>query len=457
MHSSYEFSVDTDVNHLGVLIGNPEADRIIAVSTSSVFKDKCLIPNYWGVDDSTLDSGFQGHMYTRPNDVLVVRSPELNKNIPEMVRTAIGTNYKIWESLTGIQLASTESRIIISSNDISEPSLRMPYNFSWTTGNLYAAGISQYQKSRHSLIAFVLNNYLMESLGIQNKIGKLHTFQIESTSLLMDKNYALQILQDHNIDCAQTYPFNNNIDLKEKINQISDADHYVFKPSGGAAGIGLFGTSENGVSLKQINKHLQNLKHNRRLPGRFQIQKFLPGVPYGISAGFDGKGGFKIFEIHQQLIKNGKFIGGRWSPAIENMQMEKALLLYEQLAEIDQLSLLGLVCLDIIDGKIIEVNPRLTASAPISHLLRVQDQLSDHLTGNFKIYQIDLNTSLYVPYESIKNGMLTYLIENMWKELGVLILPQGLNPFGNSRFIFVNDDQNGSAQQEFINRLSRLK
>lgn len=454
MHSSYEFSVDTDVNHLGVLIGNPKADRIIAVSTSAVFKDKCLIPNFWRIDDSSLDSGFQGHMYTRPNDVLVVRSPELSKNIPEMVRTAIHANFQIWKSLTGIQLTSAESRVIISCDAISEPSFHIPDNLSWTKANLQDAAASQYKKNGSSFLAFVLNYHLIKSLGIQTKMDAHQASQVESVSLLMDKNSAMEILQNYHINCAKTYSYNGKNDVEKELNRILDSGRYVFKPSGGAAGIGLYNPSGNGATSKQIQRHLRELKTNQMLPDRFQIQQFLPGVPYGVSAGFDGKDNFEIFEIHQQIIRDGKFIGGRWTPAIENKLKEKAVHLYSQLSDIDQLSLIGLICLDLIGGKIIEVNPRLTASAPISHMLRLEKRLSNHIPGNFKIRQIDLNTRLNVSYELIKNGSLSRLIKYIYKEFKVLVLPQGLNPFGNSRFIFINDDQPGTAQNRFINRIS---
>lgn len=454
MQAFHEFSFATDVNHLGVLIGNPKANRIIAVSTSAVFKDKCLIPTYWGVDDSSLDSGFQGHLYTRPDDILVVRSPHIAENIPEIVRTAIEANYKIWKSLTGIQLASPESRIIISSDYISESSFHMPDNVLWETGNLHDVAASYYQNNGNAFLAFVLNNQLMDSLDIQSKINNHQAAQVESISLLMDKNSAMEILQNHHINCAKTYPYDGKIDVKEELNRIPDSGRYVFKPSGGAAGIGLYNPSGNGATLKQIQQHLKNLKINRLLPDRFQIQQFLPGVPYGVSAGFDGGANFEIFEIHQQIIKDGTFLGGRWTPVIENQLMEKTDLLYRQLSKINQLSLAGLVCLDLIDGKIIEVNPRLTASAPISHMLRLEERLSNHIPGDFKIRQIDLNTRLNVSYELIKNGTLYRLIKYIYKEFEVLVLPQGLNPFGNSRFIFMNDDQPGTAQNTFINQIS---
>ena len=192
------------------------------------------------------------------------------------------------------------------------------------------------------------------------------------------------------------------------------------------------------------------MKRNHQLPRRFQIQEYVSGVPYGISAGFDDKGRFKVFEIHQQYIsKEGKFTGGRWTPAIE----DKALVICQKLSEIEELSLLGLICMDIINGEVIEINPRLTASAPVSHILRYEDQIANHLLANFKIRQIDIHTAIQIPYESVKTDTLFQLIKMIWKEFEVLVLPQGLNPFGNSRFLFINDNNEASAQRAFINRI----
>ncbi len=446
---------ETGVNHLGVLVGDPGADRIIAVSTSAVFRDQSLIQNFWGKDSSTLDSGFQGHLYTRPNDILVVRSPVCEGNIPEMIRSAIGVNYDIWNSLTGIRLASTESRIIIVSDHQADQKSLLPGHFIWRTGSLQDAAVSYCQDTGESFLAFVPDCRLEDLSFFHEKMNNEMAAWFQTASLMMDKNHAMELLQKQNIQCATTYPFNGAVDFDSRLREIPESGRYMFKPAGGAAGISLFpGNNRSGARIEQIARHIKTLLLDNKLPERFQIQEFLPGQPYGVSAGFDGKGGFEIFEIHQQNINNaGKFTGGRWTPAIEEEQMENVYSIYEQMAINGKNYLFGLFCLDIIDGKVIEVNPRLTAAAPIAHILRRREQIENHVQGNFEIRQIDLHTGVRISYESVRNGKLKKLIETFWQDEKVLVLPQGLDPFGTSRLIFINDNLEAEAQKRFLRKI----
>ena len=87
-----ELLFDTDINHLGVLIGNRHSERIVALSTSDVFIDRSLIPSLWGKGNEAIDSGFQAHLYTRPEDIFVVRVPSNGFSAVEKVQTAIDQN-----------------------------------------------------------------------------------------------------------------------------------------------------------------------------------------------------------------------------------------------------------------------------------------------------------------------------------------------------------------------------
>ena len=106
-------------------------------------------------------------------------------------------------------------------------------------------------------------------------------------------------------------------------------------------------------------------------------------------------------------------------------------------------------------AKVIEVNPRLTASPPIPHLLARQAVIARHIGGGFRIEAIDLRTRIRVPYGLIESGELARSVFRTWEEDGVLVLPQGLNPFGDSRLVFVNDDEDASAQRRFLGQLER--
>ena len=452
-----EIPLKADVSHLGVLVGDPHSDRIIAVATSVVFEDRSLPQTFWGIDDTAIDSGFQGHMYTRPNDILVVRVPSNDDTIPQMVMTAINVNYEIWKSLTGIRLSSAASRIVLASDDPSQPPACLPENLTWHVGGLLDAAATRYRNTRETFLAFVLNNHVAGMLDLHHQgSGPPLIDQARTTSLLMDKNVAMQVLQDNKVDCAKTYPVNEDTDLDRTLSSIPSAGCYVFKPAGGAAGIGVFSNNGCGASLGLIGTHLDALRHQCQLPRRFQIQEFVQGTPYGVTACFEKEGTFNIFEIHQQIInETGRFIGGRWTPTLQAEQMEFAGAVCRQLSAIEQPSFSGLICLDIIDRKVIEINPRLTASAPIAHILRWQDQITRRLGSGFRIEQIDLNTNLRIPYQLIQDGTLRRLIEVIWKKRGVIVLPQGLSPFGGSRIVFINDDYDATAQQTFVQQIKQ--
>ena len=454
MMNNRKISSKNDVRHLGVLVGSKTADRIIAVSTLSVFEDSSLLQTFWDLENTSIDSGFQGHIYTRFNDILIVHVPYQDDSILKLVTKSIDINYQIWKSLTGIELSSAASRIILTSPKSGQYKERLLENITWYIGSLLDAAVNRHLKNGEALLAFVLNNRLTKILQQASPEFIFLNEQCQITSFLMDKNNAMQVLQDNGVCCAKTYLFNEGTDMDSFLYQIPDSINYIFKPAGGAAGIGVFGNIEGGVGIELISKHLAELKQKSKLPVRFQIQEFLSGKPQGYTAYMNKDGTFEVLEIHEQFINEaGRFIGGRWTLPNQTTQMETAVMLYKQLAAIQKPRFWGLICLDIIDGKIIEINPRLTASAPIAHFLQKQSKLSKKLGQGFQIKQIDINTGVQIPYESISNGTLQQIIEYVWKENNVLALPQGLNPFGNSRLIFINDDEVSTAQKAFIQRL----
>ena len=448
------FPADTDLRHLGVLVGNPDADRIIAVSTSAVFRDSSLLPTYWGRDGTVIDGGYQGHMYTRPTDVQVVRVPANGDDVPRMVLTATAVNHDIWSSLTGIKLAPATGQIVMASDQ--SPPRSLPANVTWHRGSLLEAAVGRFRDHGEALLAFVPDTRLAELLSAAEQGCEALMKQAASTSRLMDKNVAMQVLQDNGVDSARTYAVDEHIALSQALGRIPESGRYVFKPAGGAAGIGLYG-HRGGAPLDLIRAHIDGLTRSGRLPRRFQIQEFLPGTPYGVTAYFRGHGSFDILEVHRQVIDDaGRFMGGRWTPGIQDEQMPAAYGLCTQLAAIEQPTLMGLVCLDFICARVIEVNPRLTASAPIAHLLQREDQIAHHLGRAFRTAQIDLNSRVRIPYESVRSGKLRDVTHETWRESGVLALPQGINPFGDSRLVFVND-YDETAQRIFVERIAEQR
>jgi ATP-grasp domain-containing protein len=446
---------EEEVNYLGVLIENQHPERIVALSTSDVFADRTLIPRLWGMENESIDSGIQAHLYTKPRDIFVFRIPSIHSTVIQNVSVAIGQNYEIWLSLTGLQISSSESKIILVSDQEPKNLQTLPVNFLWQQGNMLEASQKTFKETGFSYLAFTINNQVIKMTNSHACDSNLLNKIVQTNSQLMDKNSALDLLQLYGIDCAKSWLFNQNTSTIKKLSTIPKSGSYVLKPSGGAAGIGLYGNNGKGVSIEMIQTHIEKQSDKELLPDRFQIQEFLPGKPHGVSAFFNEKGEFEILEIHQQFVNPaGKFTGGRWTPEIEKAQRKKVTYLYRQLSEIKELTLAGLICMDFIDGKIIEINPRITASSPIAHILRFRDKLKQKHGNNFSIRQIDLNTILNIPFQSVKNGKLKEVINRMWQQYKVLCLPQGLNPYGVTRMIFINDNYYGSVQKEFIKTLN---
>jgi len=446
-----DVSFDTDVNHLGVVIGDKSASRIIALSTSGVFIDNSLIPNFWASDNFAVDSGFQGHLYTREQDILVLKTPSLKLQDIEKVRASITLNSKIWDFFTGTSLAGADSPIILVSDDIYSKGIKFPDNIFRYTGNMNEAAKWQFISSKSSYLAFIFNRETLQQIGIYNHLHSNHKKAANSISLLMDKNECMQLLQKEVTCCAQSYPINESATASAIINNIPTDRSYVFKPSGGAAGIGLFPTNLVGGSVEQITRHMDLLRRTGKLPDRFQIQEFIPGNIHGCSACFWGDNQFEILEIHDQMIsKYGRCTGSRWTLEIVSTHQENVLNFYKQIATVKQLNLRGLICLDFIQDKVIEVNPRITASAPIAHILRMKNFFKQKCGTDFKIRQIDVNTNIALPFEMIINGEFWKLVQYFWEYHKVICLPQGINPYGPSRMIFINDDSGSSSQKRFL-------
>ena len=444
-----------DTRHLGTVVGDPDRPRIIAVSTSGVFHDDTLVRTFWGTDPSAIDSGIQGHLYAGPDDIFVVRIPEGTGPSINLLASALDANADIWAALTGIRLATSRSRIVLASDRARVTSLALPGTMSWHVGTLTDAAAAQYTAGHGSLLAFVLDETTLRPLGPAH--DRL-TQQARTTSMLMDKNRAMEILQRNAVPSAQTFALTSGADLARSLREIPRVGRYVFKPAGGAAGIGVYRGAGTGASAGEIGRHVHGLARSGRLPRRFQVQRFLAGIPHGVSAHIGGDGSVVVLEAHRQVIDPaGRCMGARWTSAIEWSQQKSAAAIYSRIVAIPGLHPSGLVCLDLIDGRVIEVNPRLTASAPIAHLLHREAQMATHRGSEFTISQIDVHTSVSVPAASMIDGRLRALVDRILTDYGVLALPQGLNPFGPSRFAFVNDDSAGTAQRLFLRQVDGLR
>ena len=455
--------------------GAPTGPRIVMVCTSGVFADPGLVPAFWNRPAQSLDSGVQGHLYTRRGDVFVVRLPVTDaadaagdpgtdtRTVTQLLAT-LDLNAELWARYTGLRLATSMDRIVIAADRSPRARTVLPPTVQWRVGGLLSAAAAEFRSGRTDLLAGVLDRATLAALGLAGpelaELAELPELpelaeRATATSVLMNKNAAMSLLQRAGVACAETFPFTAaSWPAGTKPEARPGPGRYVFKPAGGAAGIGVFGAAAPGRTLPELVDHVNALAAAGTLPQQFQLQRFVPGPTFGACA-LLGPGGARVLEVHRQRFdETGRFAGARWSAEIAADHADTAARIAAGLGRLPGLPVRGLVCWDMIAGRVIEVNPRLTASSSIAHLLSREPQIAAHLGAGFRLRRIDVNTSVAVPASWLTRARLSSLIEALWHDRGVLALPQGLIAQTPCRFVFVNDDEPGTAQQMFLAALT---
>ncbi|MEO6529414.1 MAG: hypothetical protein ABIN10_01045 [Specibacter sp.] len=441
-----------NTDHLGELIGDTALRRIVALGTSAVFRDQTLIRKYWDTDAAHLDSGVQAHLYTRAEDIFVARIP-VDGDAAERFAVALDVNHEIWRRFTGADLASSTSRVVMAtgSADVAPPprSTGQSASMTWLRGGLNDAVAAEWRDGVAAVLAFVPDAELLARLGFDADTDMSRRATV--LARLMDKNHAMDLLAANGVACARTYNFEASEPPLTLLDRLPGGpQRYVVKPAGGAAGIGVFTDGGAGANQAAAIRHVAELRAAGKLPERFQVQEFLHGPVSGASMWLDGRGGCRVFEIHQQLFNEaGRFVGARWSRAGQAAQEADVLRAGRAMsAAVGHPLLVGI---DHVSGVVLEVNPRVTAAAPIAHLLRYAADVE--AAACVGIERIDLDTTMAIPYTAIASGAVAAAGEAVRARFGTLVLPQGLNPWGNSRVVFVNDDQARSARAAFARRL----
>lgn len=376
-----------------------------------------------------------------------MRAPAHAADAEERVRLALDVSARLWRNSVGIEIFHPDGRLILASGDAAP---RPPASI-WFHGGLIEAASHCFNEGGGGLLAFVLHTRLLRSLKLDLAEMDLWRDRARATTLLMDKNAAMEALQGQEVPCARTWTVNDIVETARLFEVLPADGRFVFKPAGGAAGIGVFGPSRGGVSRPELITYLESLRAAGKLPARYQVQDFIPGPPLGLTGWIGGDGDFEVFEIHEQFIDDqGRFAGGCWTPESEDKAREWAESVYARLSRIPSPRFRGLIGLDAIAGRVIEVNPRLTASAPVAHLLELEAAIAERLGSAFCIDRITLNTAAKIPYERMRDGSVEDAVRRLRAESGCVALPQGLNPFGHSRLIFVNDDAGKTAQRKFL-------
>ena len=359
-------SIPACVDSLGVTVGSPQAPRIVAVSTASVFDDPTLIRSHLGLPPDGIDTGFHGQLYTRPGDVLVVRVEAPDVARLAKVATAIDVNRQLWLDLTGIELLSSSDEIVVSTSETAiQPVLGERSIF---PGSLTDAAAYHFRRSGLSLYAFTCDLRLLQALQFTAAENSWLWRRAHTTSALMNKASAVGVLSVARGIMCPTHCFTAD-DFDKRIPQQLDRRHrYVYKPSGGAAGVGVFAGSGSGATPEQIMQHVESLARVDALPAEFVVQRFVAGTPWGVSGNIAEDGSFSILGIHEQLVDlQRESVGSRWSPAIEERYRQRAEEFFGVLSQIRALRGFGAIQLDCIDSDVIEITPRLTASVPVHY------------------------------------------------------------------------------------------
>ncbi|WP_157373465.1 hypothetical protein [Algoriphagus terrigena] len=438
------------LTHLGVMIAGENPGRIIGMPTSEVYSDPQLLQ----FPKNHLDNGIQAQLYVRDEDTLVVYYPDLSADLLERIRENLLVNSSIWKQLTGISIQPKDLVIAHETSDVADLFKKRPINLK--KGSLLTSSIETMAESGQSILGFVFSSGFLSELKKKIPTSIELDTMARQTDFLMDKNHAITFLAAAGIKVARTFTYERGGFTVSDLDRIGKGE-FILKPAGGAAGIGLFPRAGIGASPELLKDHLSELISSESLPWRFQIQEFLEGPVWGVMGLFLPGGRWQILQVHsQQMNGQGRFTGGRWTRSLEAERLEFAEELFSALANLSSFGYQGLIEFDLIGERIIEVNPRITASSPICHLLSLEGKLQEHLGQGFHLSQIDINTQVQFPEDLEKLRHVANTIQKIQRDTEVLILPQGINPTGKSRVLFVNDDEDSKTQCRFLDELDVL-
>ena len=434
------------------------AARIVALGTSAVFGDPTLLQTFWDTDAARLDSGIQAHMFTRPGDMLVLQVPRGDEDdVAHQVALALDAGRATWRAQCGVELLGSRGRIVLAgaparSRPWTTSTPTVPVTMRWHPGGMLDAAAATWRAGAGSLVAFVLDDALVARLQLDPARHPELVRRARRITGLMDKNVAMSVLSAAGVPCAPTWTVDDGDpgpllrDLEDWERRSSRPRRYVFKPAGGAAGIGVH-AGQDGAGLPMLADHLGRLQETGTLPERFQVQEFLPGDVLGVGLWVDGAGGHDVREVHKAVAdRSGRFVGATWLRADRRVLAARTQGICASFARAVDVPML--VGLDVVDGRVIEVNPRLTAAAPIAHLLHEEPVLVDG--GAFeRIERIDLDARVSVARGAIAEGRVAGAAQVVRDRFGALVLPQGVNPFGPTRVVVVNDVPDGAARHAF--------
>lgn len=436
--------------HLGVLVNPSGEERLVGLISSEVFLDKDLPRNFLNREAESFDEGFQAQLYCGQGDCLCIQADSISDHVLYLIKTSLDANRRVWESIAGLTIGP-EKELVSTVNEFPE-TIRPPLRTELRRGSMKQSVTGEFNRGNYRWRCSVLTPELVEGLVLCPEEKLFLSKLAGSTALLMNKNSALQALRESGISVPRTF-FPDRHSFENALKELPGNICYVFKPAGGAAGTGVFPEGTGGSSLHKIKAHLSGLDRNGLLPGEFQVQEFVEGEHWGITYLLLPDRKWKILQIHRQLMgADHRFTGAVWTRTFQEEKTGFAEQLIQRWVHASPIPYQGIFSLDLIGDQVIEVNPRITGTSAIYHVLSQEEKITK---SPAEIHTIHLSTRIKIPAEMIESDRIVQLAEELEASRQVKILPQGINPFGYSRVLFINDNEEMQGQREFIDRIQR--
>jgi hypothetical protein len=441
----------------GIVIGSKNAPRILSMSMTSQVQNFDETNLSLGRTIVTTDKGYQFHLYTQEHDLLVVRVPpeDLSLEALNLVFLAVGVNRQIWEYFTGLKLCGSikEQVVMVSESSnagFADKKAIKPFNFH--VGTLDEISKQVFLQKGIQMVLPIISPHRIHGIKITPSLKSVASCVWK----LNDKNIAIPYLKKFGIPVPETYPVNDPTEIASMISKLNPEKKYVFKLAGSIAGFGMFTNHDQGCTPQEIGQYLENLQKAGKPSLHFQIQEFIKGTSYGGIVMIDMNRNIQLLSVHRQIIREGNFLGLLWEPQIEAEHGKFVINCVKKLLVQKETKLLGPYNLDFMvqeDGAkyVTEINPRYSAGVVFHFVRKVASNIQKR-HSDFTVKKIFLDTTIRFSKKIIESGKLPETVQKIYRGFKTVILPQGINPFGNSSVLFVND-LDGKARAEFIRQV----
>ena len=439
----------------GIVVGNPNANRIFSFSTSSQVQDHDDFSQTLGCSIIATDKGYQMHLFTQEHDILIVRVPpkDLSFEAFQLVHSAISLNQRIWAYFTDVKLCGPTKQVVIVSETSEAPWVHADEKaleqFNFQSGTLDQISKNIFLQNGGQIVLPIISPDRIRGIVFDPLLDSVAA----CVSILNDKNYAIPILKQCGIRVPETYIVNEPCDIADALSQLDPKKKYVFKLAGSVAGVGMFTNHDHGCSCREMTDYLTYLEMVGKIPHHFQIQEFITGKSYGGIVMIDRNRNVKLLSVHQQIVHEGNFLGLLWEPETEDRLRAFVLETVEELLIQKEISLLGVFNIDFMVSEegtkyVTEINPRYSAGVPF-YAVRTLESNMQKIFPNFGIKKMFLGSNIRFSISVLQSGKLFRVAQNLHRDFNVVVLPQGINPFGNSSVLFIND-LDGKGRTKFI-------